>query len=407
MKTSLISACLDVAVAVLAVGSAIAQTPSIDGLDHPDCIESCRREATGDAGGTNHYILDCGQGCSDAMTVNIGNVAGITVDGFGQVYFSNQTMVYRLSHGFVRQIAGNGIPGYAGDGGPATDASLDMPFDYAELERDFIDYWPMVGGLAVDGSGAVYIADAYNNRVRKVSLDGTITTVLGGGKTGRPDPGTALSFAWPQGLAFDASGNLYVSSQWGELVKIAPDGTSRVLKQADCGSELIDALCVPEQIAVDRTGNVYVPDASCRVRKVAPDDSVTTVAGDEQPDNHGFVPTTCGYSGDGGAAVGSALSNMPYGVAVDSAGNLYIADTSNHCIRKVDTGGIISTFAGRCQSPGFAGDGGPATSALLSDPYGVAVDSIGNVYIADTFNRRIRRVSPDGTIRTIAGNGAG
>jgi DNA-binding beta-propeller fold protein YncE len=396
MRSSLIMAYLGVAVAVLAGGSAIAQLPPADGLDHPECIESCRRTTESDAGGTNHYILHCEDGCWEAMAADIGQVAGITVDAFGQVYFSNQTMVYELSHGAVRRIAGNGIAGYAGDGGRAIDASLDMPLRYPEMDRDFIDYSPLVGGLAVDGEGAVYIADAYNNRVRRVSLDGTIATVLGGGAT---------PFGWPQGLAFDARGNLYVSSAWGYLVRIAPDGATSALEQADCGPDFRDGgLCSPEQIAVDHAGNVYVPDGYCRVRKVAPDGSVMTVAGDERPDGRGFA-FTCDYSGDGGPAVGAALSNAPYGVAVDDAGNLYIADTSNHCIRKVDTEGMITTFAGRCQVPGYAGDGGPATWAYLNSPYGVAVDGAGNVYIADTLNRRVRRVSPDGTIETVAGNG--
>ncbi len=345
-----------------------------------------------DRNDSNHYIL-CVR-CTDGADVPIGRPNGITTDWAGNVYFSSENIVYELTHkGTLLRVAGNGAPGFAGDGGPAVDALLNIPLDdFPEIRTDPFDYYPLVGGLAVDPAGNLYIADAYNGRIRKVDADGTITTFLDG-------------LLGVQGLAADPAGNLYVSggSVAVALTKIAPDGARKLLTGNDCGSFEKPGVCVPEQIALDSAGNVYVPDGYCRVRKVAPDGSVVTVAGDSSPSG-GFV-FTCGYSPDGVPAAGAALSNMPYAVAVDGSGNLLVADTYNHCIRVIDNAGVISTFAGRCQAPGYSGDGGLATDATLDTPMGVAVDAAGNVYIADTENRRVRKVGLDRIITTVAGNG--
>jgi len=353
-------------------------------------------EVEGDSGGSNHYILECGARCpGDALTVAIGRPAAVIADTFGNVYFSGLNIVYRLDTlGNVKRVAGDGTGGYFGDGGPAQDALLNIPFDrYPEIAADPIDFYPLVGGLATDASGNLYIADAYNDRIRKVDTAGIISSVMGGSQ-----------IKWPQGVAVDATGNLFVTSAWGTLSKITPDRATLDLAHNNCGPSFRGpGFCVPEQIALDTFGAIYVPDGLCRVRKVSPDGSIVTIAGNELPSE--YFTFTCGNSGDGGPAVGAALSNMPYAVAVDSAGNLYIADTYNHCIRKVDSSGIITTVAGVCEQSGYAGDGGPATGARLNTPYGVAVDVAGNVYVADTENRRIRMVSADGVISTIAGNG--
>jgi len=169
-------------------------------------------------------------------------------------------------------------------------------------------------------------------------------------------------------------------------------------------------VCVPELVAAADDGSVYVPDAYCRIRRVWAGGSVT-IAGNESA-SRGML-WSCGYAGENVPALGATLSYYPMGVALDRAGNLYIADTDNNCIRKVDALGIIATFAGHCASPGkggvsnggYAGDGGAALDALLDRPYSVTVDGVGNVYIADTFNNRIRKVAIDGTITTVAGNG--
>jgi DNA-binding beta-propeller fold protein YncE len=246
----------------------------------------------------------------------------------------------------------------------------------------------LLGPLAFDPAGNLYIGDAYNHRVRRVDVRGFIDTVdYGGG---------------PQGVAVDAKGNLYVAGGWGMLHRLAPDGRVTPLAGDDCG-HLSPGLCVPEGIAVDSLGNVYVADGFCRIRLVTPEGAIKTVAGRETPDGHGWA-YTCGYTGDGPAPT-SALA-WPFAVALDAAGNLLIADTGNHCIRKVDAERMLTTIVGTCGGAGgFGGDGGPARDALLNAPHGVAVDAAGNIYIADTENHRVRMVNVEGVISTIAGNG--
>jgi sugar lactone lactonase YvrE len=217
-------------------------------------------------------------------------------------------------------VAGNGSPGYNGDGGPATSAEIMNP-----------------AGIGVDRVGNLYIADAGNHRVRKVAVDGAISTVAGNGDAG---------YLNPLGAAVDAAGNLYIA----------------------------DA-------------------ANHRIRKVGLGGAMSTVAGNG----------ISGYSGDGGSATEAGL-NYPSGIAVDAAGNLYIADTYNQSIRKVAVDGTISTVAGNGNAA-YAGDGGPAVEASLYDPVGVAVDVGGNVYIADSGNLRVRKIGGDGRISTVAGNG--
>jgi hypothetical protein len=337
--------------------------------------------------------------------VSIGPPTGVATDAIGNVYFSSTSIVYRLDRvGTLGRVAGNGEPGYSGDGGPAAAAKLNIPFDnYPELAQDFIDFGPLVGPLAVDASGNLYIGDAYNNRVRRVDTNGIISTVLGDGPSGYPVLIDAPT-AWPQGLAVDAAGNLYVVGAWGRLARVSREGLITLLAGPQCDNFANPGLCGPGQIAVDSSGNTYVPDDYCRVRKVSADHEVVTVAGNEVPNGKGGFAHACGYSGDGGPAIGAALSG-PFAVALDGAGSLYIADTGNDCIRKVDSAGVITTYAGVCLQAGFSGDGGPATAARLNKPFGVTADAAGNLYIADTYNYRIRKVSTDGRIVTVAGNG--
>jgi hypothetical protein len=292
----------------------------------------------------------------------------------------------QVTQGYViTTVAGNGTQGYSGDGGPATHAELKNP-----------------AGVAVDTIGNLYIADI--SVIRKVASDGTITTVAGSGKTGYSgDGGPAISAELnsPEGVAVDGAGNLYVADSdnfvvrevnpSGTIATVAGNGISCIFPGLGATSA---SLCYPVGVAVDNNGNLYIADSDGnRIRKVAPGGIMTTVAGNGAP----------GYSGDGGPATSARLSD-PWGVAADAAGDLYIADSGNSVIRKVSPDGMITTVAGN-GSAGYSGDGGPATNAQLFEAAGVAVDPSGSLYIADTSNNRIRKVTPDGTIATIAGNG--
>jgi len=334
---------------------------------------------------------------ASATDVGIGTPGSVATDARGNVYFSSPNLVLKLdTAGRLTRLAGTGMAGSSGDGGPATNALLDnMPFDsYPEKSADWIDYAALVGGIATDATGNVYIADAYNSRIRRVAPNGTITTVLGYDQA-----------LWPQGVAVDNTGTLYVANSWGTVKSKALSGAITTLASFNCGPSYLEAgVCVPEGLALAPDGALYVADGYCRVRKISRDGSIITVAGDDStPDGHGSA-STCGHTSDTGPATKAALA-WPYGVAVDRSGNLVIADTSNHCIRRVDAAGDIATVAGACGVAGFRGDGDLATHALLDMPYGVAADAAGNLFIADTFNERIRRVSADGLITTVAGNG--
>ncbi len=378
-------------------------------------FNSTRGYGNGSMNLTRLTAVTAAQATGPAPTsIAIGSVGAVATDATGNVYFSSDPdAVFKLSpQGTLKRIAGTGVAGYSGDGGPATRAQLNFPLSYPELVNDPIDFSELVGGLAADAAGNIYIADAYNNRVRKIDANGIITTVAGtGSRTNSGDGGqaTLAAILWPQGVAVDSGGTLFTTSAYGPLRKVTKDGIVSTLAYSNCGPGFLGpGLCGPEEIAVDAASNIFVADGYCRVREVKTDGSITTVAGDDHdPDSNGSA-FTCGYSGDGGLATKAALE-VPYSVAVDTSGNLYIADSYNNCIRKVDSAGIIHTIAGICVSFGtgaYAGDGGPATSAQLNRPHGVAVDTTGNVYIADTYNNRLRKVDTSGIITTIAGNGA-
>jgi sugar lactone lactonase YvrE len=306
----------------------------------------------------------------------------LTVDSAGNVYIAdgNNNRIRKVSNGLIATVAGSGTAGFSGDNGPATSAQLHEPY-----------------GIAVDSAGNLYIADTGNQRIRKVS-NGVITTVAGGGtQVSANGPATSALLLSPNGVVVDPAGNLYIADNGSLLVRKVANGTittvagtGRAGFSGDNGPATSAQLTNPNGIAVDSADNLYIADTfNSRIRKVA-NGVITTVAGNG----------TQGFSGDNGPATHAELY-APWAVAVDSAGNIYIADTSNQRIRKV-SGGVITTVAG---GGAQVDDNGPATGAQLLSPYGVGVDSTGNLFIADTSNNRIRKVD-GGVITTVAGNGA-
>jgi uncharacterized protein (TIGR03437 family) len=292
---------------------------------------------------------------------------------------------------YITTVAGTGgSNGFSGDGGPATQAQLSSPT-----------------GVAVDGAGTLYIADQVNNRIREVTKGGLISTQAGssasGGFAGDGGAATAADLNAPLGVVVDSGGNFYIADTKNDLVRkvTSADVISTYAGQyalgfaftGDGGAATSAAFNGPAAVALDKAGNLYVIDiGNNRVRKVtASTGIITTIAGTNGQ----------GFSGDGGLATIAKLSR-PLGVAVDSSGTVYIADSQNNRIRKV-VGSTITTVVGTGASS-FSGDGGPAVNAALNNPSGVAVDAAGNLYIADTNNGRIRVVI-NGTIYTIAGSG--
>ena len=282
---------------------------------------------------------------------------------------------------------GSSGAGFTGDGSPATNARLSSPIQ-----------------IALDSSGNLYIADSLNNRIRKVTAStGKISTIAGGSLAGWTGDGAAATLAElsdPEGIWVDSSGNIFIGDLENDVVREISNGTINTVAGSNTGQFFGDggpatsaALYYPLGVVTDSAGDLFIADSfNHRIRIVTPDGNINTYAG--------FSPTG-GYSGDGGPAT-SANLNRPFGICLDAAGNLYIADNENHRIRKVTPGGTISTVAG-IGTGGATGDGGPATKAQLNRPYDVKVDSAGDLYIADYGNSRIRMVTPDGIIHTIAG----
>ncbi len=292
------------------------------------------------------------------------------------------------SSGLIATVAGANYLFGIGDGGTAASAELYRP-----------------AAVALDSAGNLYIADTGTNRVRQVSSSGVITTFAGTGEAapgGEGTPAATTPLMTPSAVAVDRFGNLLIVETGANRVReVAADGRIRTIVgtgAAGLGPDSLPAtqtdLRAPRGLCLDRAGDIYVVDtANNRVLLVPANGLVSTAAGNGAG----------GAAGDGGPATIAQL-NQPTACALDSAGNLYIADTYNHRIRRVDPAGAITTVAGTGVA-GNGGDEGPATSATLNAPRGVTVDDNGNLYVSDTGNNSVRQVTLDGAIHTIGGNG--
>lgn len=334
----------------------------------------------------------------EALNVRLAGPTGVAVDRNGAFYFveagiGSGTGLARGDHrvwkvssaGVLTTVAGNGLPNYGGDNGAATAAQLDTPT-----------------GVAVDASGNVLISDTLNHRVRKVTR-GTIMTVAGTGAAGfngEVSPPGSARLNTPRGLAVDGQGDYFVADTGnnrvrevqpgGNLFGVAGNGNASYFGDGTAATRA--SINQPEGVAVDARGNIYIADTLDNViREVTADGAINTIAGFGTP----------GFGGDGGPAIQAKL-NGPRGVAVDTQGNVYVADSGNGRVRKIDGLGNITTL-------GDAGIGdfvlaGSAAGPLV-DPRGVAVDRAGNVFVTDFGANRVYRIATSGTMTTIAGDG--
>ena len=327
--------------------------------------------------GNGSTVYSGDSGFASAATMY--NPQGVALDAAGNLYVAdkNNQRIRKVSAatGAITTVAGNGSAGSAGDLGQATQANLNSP-----------------QGVALDGAGNLYIADTYNCRIRKVDNSGQISTVAGSYCSFGGDGAlaTAAYLSYPQGVALDAGGNLYIAdSSNNRIRKVAGSGIITTVAgnglaglAGDGAQAAAGKLNNPTSVALDSSGNLYIADnGNQRIRKVSAAGTLSTLAGSGN----------AGFFGDGGAAASANLFN-PTGVSLDGSGNLFIADSGNNRVRRVDAvSGVITTMAGSV-SQGFSGDGGAANLAELNAPQGVAVDGNGNLFIADTGNNRVREV---------------
>jgi trimeric autotransporter adhesin len=385
-----------------------------------------------------------------ALQASISPNGGLAVDAAGNLYVAEEATytIRKITPDgtTITTIAGTGQKGFSGDGGPALSATFNFP-----------------QSLAIDANGNLLVSDASNEVVRQIDPNGTITTIVGtpsilGGFSGDGGPATTAHLFFPSGLALDSAGNLYISEggnfrirsvQAGVINTVAGNGQFRVVPDGTPATQAF--IFGPDGITFDTAGNLYVAEvAASKVARIAPDGEFSVLAGtgaagegpiggpaknallstpralvadiqgnlyfSDNLANVVYAITTDGtlvvvagqifnpgYSGDNGSSLKATL-RAPFGIAFDWSGNLMIADKDSNVIRRVAGDLTITTFAGTGVR-GFSGDNGPATSATLSGPQGIAVDANGDLLICDRFNNRIRMVTPDGAITTIAGDG--
>lgn len=327
-----------------------------------------------------------GSNDGEGRTAGFNNPAGVAVDDSGNLFVAD------TSNGAIRKIAPDGTVTTLAGGSPS--GSGDGVGQAAKFRLPY--------GIALDKSGDAYVADAGNGKIRKITPTGVVTTVAGlsAGYGSVDGVGSAARFNYPGGVALDKAGNLYVlDSQNHTIRKITLAGTvttwAGLAGSAGHADGVVSAarFHLPSGVAMDTTGNLFVADClSHTIRKLTPDGAVTTWAGLA-------ASASNGGSNDGG--VGVARFNLPRGVAVDGAGNVYVADTGNSTIRKITPAREITTLAGLAGSHGYAN--GTGSAARFNHPWGIAADKLGQVYVADTDNHTIRKITPEGVVTTIAG----
>ena len=275
----------------------------------------------------------------------------------------------------VSTLAGSGVAGSTDDVG--TSAEFYKPHD-----------------IVVDPSGNIYVADTSNHRIRKITPSGVVTTLAGSGVGSTDGTGTDATFNSPDGLAIDSSGNIYVADTGNHRIrKITPSGVVTTFAGSAAGYAngvgTAAQFAYPEDIAIDTVGNVFVSDSNNhRIRKITPSGVVTTFAG-----------SAAGYANGVGTA---AQFQYPRGIAIDTSGNLYVADDQDYRIRKISPGGTVTTLAGSGTS-GYAD--GTGAGAMFNGPHGIAVDSSGMIYVIESSNNRIRMITQTGVVTTLAGSG--
>jgi uncharacterized protein (TIGR03437 family) len=322
-----------------------------------------------------------------AVNASLNYPAGLAVDASGNLYVAdryNQRIRRITTDGIINTIAGNGTVGSSGDNGLALSASLGYP-----------------NGIAIDGQGRVLVADTLNGRIRRFIPGGAISTIAGTlpGFSGDGSFATSAALNGPQGVAVDSKGVIYVSDFGNQRIRaISTTGMITTIAGSiagfagDNGTSFNALLNGPQLLATDLQGNLYIADTlNSRIRMITPARTISTVAGS-------------GHTGANSGPAISAVLSSPTGVAMDSTGNLYVADTDNNLVRKIDTAGKMTIIAGT-GIYGYSGDGGIATSAQLERPQGLAVDSIGNVYVTDGDSNTVRMITPGGTITKVAGAG--
>ncbi|MGA3212371.1 MAG: Ig-like domain repeat protein, partial [Terriglobales bacterium] len=386
--------------------SVLAQAPATPSAPIITTVAGCCE--TSGAPGTSGYN---GDGIP-AIVAELNVPWQVAVDSAGDLYIADRVncLIRKVTAltGVITTAAGTVAGancGYSGDSGPATSAELAGPL-----------------GVALDAGGDLFIADYRNNVIRKVTAaTGVISTVAGccepSGKSGYSGDGgsaTSAELYGPTGVALDTAGNLYIADSNNNVIRKVTMATGVITTVAGCcettggpgtggysgdgGPAASAELYAPEGVAVDSEDNLYIADyVNCLARKVtASTGKITTVAGTIAGAG---THSNCGFSGNGGPATSAELAG-PGGVALDSGGDLFIADSGNFIIREVNASTSVITTAAGDGIQSYTGDGGPATSASLSQPYGVAVDSSGNIYVGDSLNNVIRKVTVHGPTAT-------